>query len=277
MKEIVRNLYENLLRLTGARSESGQDQFDELFPPVEVLSQEQIADLRSVMGVRIDNPALFEQALTHRSYLQVLDSPGHRSNERLEFLGDAILGMITAEYLFYNHKQVLEGELTKMRSWLVNKNSLAVCARALRIEQFLFLSYSAQQSLQRGNDGMLSDAMESLIAAVYLDQGFDEARRFVVEKLLPIMVSESLVHDTNYKSILLELVQAQGAQSPRYLVVKEEGPDHEKSFTVDALINNEVLGTGTGKSKKEAEQQAARHALDLLQQRLQHPSTHGTT
>ncbi|MGA0045831.1 MAG: putative dsRNA-binding protein, partial [Candidatus Kapaibacteriota bacterium] len=100
----------------------------------------------------------------------------------------------------------------------------------------------------------------------------EEARTFIVEKLLPIMVSESLVHDTNYKSILLELVQAQGAQAPRYNVVKEEGPDHEKSFTVDVLVSNEVLGTGSGKSKKEAEQQAARHALE----QMEHSSPHGT-
>lgn len=266
MKEIVRNLYENLLRLTGAKADSASAEFDELFPPVEVLSTEQIRELRLALGVEIDNPALYEQALTHRSYLQVLDSPGHRSNERLEFLGDSILGMITAEYLFYNHKQVLEGELTKMRSWLVNKNSLAVCARALELERFLFLSYSAQQSLQRGNEGMLADAMEAVIAAVYLDQGFDEARRFIVDKLLPIMVAESLVHDTNYKSLLLEAVQAKGYQAPRYVVAKETGPDHEKEFTVDVLVNGVVSGSGVGKSKKEAEQQAAKAALDSAQQ-----------
>ncbi len=261
MKDIVRSLYENLLRLTGGRSDSQNAEFTELFPAVEVLTDEQVNELGSILDVRIETPSLFEQALTHRSYLQVLDSPGHRSNERLEFLGDSVLGMITAEYLFYNHKQVLEGELTKMRSWLVNKNSLVVCAKALGLDRFLFLSYSAQQSLDRGNDGMLADAMEAVIAAIYLDHGFDEARRFIVEKMLPIMVNESLVTDTNYKSLLLEAVQAKGHSSPRYAVIREEGPDHEKEFTVEVVVDGTVLGTGKGKNKKEAEQCAAEVAL----------------
>lgn len=267
MKDIVRSLYENLLKLTGSRSDSGNAEFDELFPPVEVLTEQQIKDLAKILEVRIDTASLYEQALTHRSYLQVLDSPVHRSNERLEFLGDAVLGMITAEYLFYNHKQVLEGELTKMRSWLVNKNSLAVCAKALGLDRYLFLSFSAQQSLERGNDSMLADAMEAVLAAIYLDQGFDEVRRFVVEKLLPIMVSESLVHDTNYKSLLLETVQAEGFSSPRYVVTLEEGPDHAKEFTVEVQVDGRSYGTGKGRNKKEAEQKAAEAALQSWKQR----------
>ena len=129
MKDIVRQLFDNFLRLTGGKRSDADAEFRELFPPVEVLTEDRIDALSERIGVEIASPSLYEQALTHRSYLQVLDSPDHRSNERLEFLGDAILGMITAEYLFYNNKQVLEGELTKMRSWLVNKNSLAVCAK----------------------------------------------------------------------------------------------------------------------------------------------------
>ena len=219
MKDIVRNLYENLLRLTGGRAESTNAEFDELFPPVEVLSEQQVEALSEILDVKIDSAPLYEQALTHRSYLQVLDS------------------------------------------WLVNKNSLVVCAKALGLDSFLFLSYSAQQSLDRGNDGMLADAMEAIIAAIYLDKGFEEARRFIVEKMLPIMVSESLITDTNYKSLLLELVQAKGHSSPRYVVVKEEGPDHEKEFTVDVLVDGQVFGSGKGKNKKEAEQCSAQEAL----------------
>jgi ribonuclease III len=197
VKDIVRQLYGNLFRLRGGRTSGTSADLRELFPPVEVLTDAQVERLATTLGVSIETPALYEQALTHRSYLQVLDSPDHRSNERLEFLGDAILGMITAEYLFYDNKQTLEGQLTKMRSWLVNKNSLAICARALNLESFLFLSYSAQQSLDKGNDGMLADALEAVIAAVYLDQGFDASRRFIIDKLLPIMVQEVLLrHDT---------------------------------------------------------------------------------
>lgn len=267
MKDIVRQLYANLLKITGTRQASPNAEFRELFPPMQILTDVTVKQLEKTLGVVIETPSLYEQALTHRSYLQVVNSPGHRSNERLEFLGDSILGMITAEYLFYNNKQVLEGELTKMRSWLVNKKSLAVCARALRLEDFLFLSYSAKQSVERGNDGMLADALEAVIAAVYLDQGFDAARKFIVEKLLPIMVEESLVHDTNYKSLLLEAVQAKGYPAPRYVVTREEGPDHEKEFTVDVLIADRSYGSGTGRNKKDAEQNAAEEALRIFTRR----------
>ena len=260
MKDIVRQLYANLRKFTSGRAASNA-MFRELFPPMNLLPPERIAELEKAIAVDIHNAAPYEQALTHRSYLQVVNSPGHRSNERLEFLGDAILGMVTAEYLFYNNKEVLEGELTKMRSWLVNKKSLAVCARHLTLDQFLFLSYSATQSLERGNDGMLADALESIIAAVYLDRGFDEVRAFIVDKLLPIMVKESLVHDTNYKSLLLESVQAKGHAAPRYVVVHEEGPDHEKQFTVEVVVDDRSLGSGSGRNKKEAEQNAAEVGL----------------
>ncbi len=269
MKDIVRQLYANLLKFAATRGSANNAMFRELFPPVGVLTDDRVAELERQLGVDIHLPSLYEQALTHRSYLQVVNSPDHRSNERLEFLGDAILGMVTAEYLFYNNREVLEGELTKMRSWIVNKKSLAICARALQLDTFLFLSYSASQSLQRGNDSMLADALEAVIAAIYLDRGFDEVRRFIVEKLLPIMVQESLVHDTNYKSLLLEAVQAKGQQAPKYVVVREEGPDHEKHFTVDVIVDATVIGTGSGKNKKDAEQAAAEAGLESLARRTQ--------
>ena len=269
MKDIVRQLYANLLKFAATRGSANNAMFRELFPPVGVLTDERVAELEQLLGVDIHMPSLYEQALTHRSYLQVVNSPDHRSNERLEFLGDAILGMVTAEYLFYNNREVLEGELTKMRSWIVNKKSLAICARAIKLDDYLFLSYSASQSLQRGNDSMLADALEAIIAAIYLDRGFDDVRRFIVEKLLPIMVQESLVHDTNYKSLLLETVQAKGQLAPRYVVTREEGPDHEKHFTVDVIVDDAVIGSGSGRNKKDAEQAAAEAGLEFLSKRSQ--------
>ncbi len=269
MKDIVRQLYANLLKFAATRGSANNAMFRELFPPVGVLTDERVAELEQLLGVDIHMPSLYEQALTHRSYLQVVNSPDHRSNERLEFLGDAILGMVTAEYLFYNNREVLEGELTKMRSWIVNKKSLAICARAIKLDDYLFLSYSASQSLQRGNDSMLADALEAIIAAIYLDRGFDDVRRFIVEKLLPIMVQESLVHDTNYKSLLLETVQAKGQLAPRYVVTREEGPDHEKHFTVDVIVDDAVIGSGSGRNKKDAEQAAAEAGLEFLAKRSQ--------
>jgi ribonuclease-3 len=269
VKDIVRQLYANLLKFAATRGSANNAMFRELFPPVGVLTDERVAELEQLLGVDIHMPSLYEQALTHRSYLQVVNSPDHRSNERLEFLGDAILGMVTAEYLFYNNREVLEGELTKMRSWIVNKKSLAICARAIKLDDYLFLSYSASQSLQRGNDSMLADALEAIIAAIYLDRGFDDVRRFIVEKLLPIMVQESLVHDTNYKSLLLETVQAKGQLAPRYVVTREEGPDHEKHFTVDVIVDDAVIGSGSGRNKKDAEQAAAEAGLEFLAKRTQ--------
>jgi ribonuclease-3 len=263
VKDIFGQLYANLLKLTGAKGSVSNAVFRELFPSSEALTPERVSLLEELIGVDIHNPAPYEQALTHRSYLQVVNTPDHRSNERLEFLGDSILGMVTAEYLFYNHKQVLEGELTKMRSWIVNKKSLAICAKAIRLDELLFLSFSARQSLERGNDSMLADALEAIIAAVYLDRGFEEVRRFIVDKLLPIMVKESLVHDTNYKSLLLETSQAKGYGTPRYVVVREEGPDHEKFFTVEVFVADKKVGTGSGKNKKDAEQNAAQEALKV--------------
>jgi ribonuclease-3 len=266
VKDIVRNIYSNILKLAGARGGKAAA-FKELFPPTGLLDDERCKALEAALGVSITLRPLYEQALMHRSYLQVANTPDYRSNERLEFLGDAILGMITAEYLFYNNRQVLEGELTKMRSWLVNKKSLAICAKALQLEEFLFLSYSAKQSLQRGNDSMLADALEAIIAAIYLDSGFDHARGFIVDKLLPIMVQESLVHDTNYKSLLLEAVQARGQAAPRYVVVDEYGPDHEKQFVVEVYVGDRCIGRGTGRNKKDAEQKAAEGGLQRFQRR----------
>lgn len=267
MKDIVRQLYANLLKFASNRGSANNALFREIFPAMGLLDDEKIATLEEKLGIDIHLTSLYEQALTHRSYLQVANSPDHHSNERLEFLGDAILGLITAEYLFYNNREVLEGELTKMRSWIVNKKSLAVCAKALDLDSFLFVSFSARQSLERGNDSMLADALESIIAAIYLDRGFEEVRRFVVEKLLPIMVQESLVHDTNYKSILLENIQGKGKPAPRYVVVREEGPDHEKHFTIEVVVEDRVIGTGTGKNKKDAEQAAAQAGLAFLERK----------
>lgn len=264
VKDIVRTLYVNFLKLTSARGSVDPAITKELFPTAEILTPARVKDLSAALDLEIKNPAFYEQALTHRSYLQVLNSPDYRSNERLEFLGDAILGMVTAEYLFYNNRQVLEGELTKMRSWLVNKKSLAICARTLHLESFLLLSYSANQSLQRGNDSMLADALEAIIAAIYLDLGFDEVRKFIVNSMLPIMVNESLVQDTNFKSLLLEDVQSRGHAAPKYVVIREEGPDHEKEFTVEVYVDSTCIGVGSGRNKKDAEQKAAKAGIDLL-------------
>ncbi|RMF35286.1 MAG: ribonuclease III [Chlorobiota bacterium] len=267
--EIVRSLYNGLVRFTVQRMETLRRKARR---PIEHVVGERRHALEVVLGVDIRSPALYEEALTHRSYLQVKNDPTVQSNERLEFLGDAILGMVIAEYLFHHHEDVAEGELTKMRSWLVNKRSLALCARKLDLDKFLLMSYSAANALAKGNDSVLADAVEALIAAVYLDHGFEKARSFIEERLLPLMLEERVMHDTNFKSLLLEFVQARGYSAPRYRVVEESGPDHEKRFTVAVYVGSASVGIGSGRSKKEAEQNAARQALDYLQSR-QTPTT----
>ncbi|MFN8367559.1 MAG: ribonuclease III [Candidatus Kapaibacterium sp.] len=260
---IVKNLYSGITKIAFNKRPMRVKEREQMFTVVEFLRDERLRDFEKNIGCKIKKAEYFEQALTHRSYLQVKQHALQYSNERLEFLGDSILGMIVAEYLFDQHKQVQEGELTKMRSWLVNKKSLAICARKINLDKFLLLSYSASQSLSKGNDSMLADALEALIAAIYLDAGLEDARHFIEDRLLPMMVNESLMQDTNFKSLLLEYVQAQGKSAPRYAVVEEVGPDHDKEFTVAVYVSEEVAGIGIGKNKKEAEQNAAKNALEL--------------
>lgn len=261
LSQVVRNLYSGLVRFALRRVETLRRKAKR---PVEHIVGDRRAALEEVLGVPIRQPSLYEEALTHRSYLQVKNDPAIQSNERLEFLGDAILGMVVAEYLFHHHEDVAEGELTKMRSWLVNKRALALCARKLQLQQFMLMSYSAANALARGSDSILADALEALIAAVYLDHGFEQARTFIEERLLPLILQERVMQDTNFKSLLLEHVQARGYPAPTYRVIEESGPDHEKQFTVAVYVGSTSVGIGTGRSKKEAEQNAARQALEYF-------------
>lgn len=264
MLAILQHLHDKILKLA-SRGGHQKTPDEALFPVLGVLSTEQKQQLEEALGVSMNDATYFEQALTHRSYLQVLNNPNAFSNERMEFLGDAILSMIIAEYLFYLRSDVSEGELTKMRSWLVNKKSLAYSARRLSLHNFLKVSISARQSLEQGNDSMLADALEALIAAVYLDSGWDAAKQFIVRSVLsPVMNEESLMKDTNYKSILLEHSQALGTGIPKYIVVEESGPDHNRQFTIEVSIGDTVVGQGSGRNKKEAEQNAASAAVKQL-------------
>jgi ribonuclease-3 len=260
VKDIIQQIYDNLFRFTNLRKTPKKP----VFPKTGLLDKKKKTELEQCLGIKINKAGFFEQALTHRSYLQVNTEIELISNERLEFLGDAILGMIVAEYLFYHYIHDQEGELTKMRSWLVNRKSLSHCAKELHLERFLFLSFSAGQSLQKGNETIMADAMEAIIAAIYLDSGIDETRKFVLETMIPILTNEKMMKDTNFKSILLELVQSEGKESPKYTLIEAIGPDHDKNFIVAVMVEGHELGRGSGKSKKQAEQQAAQSALEIL-------------
>jgi ribonuclease-3 len=223
--------------------------------------------LEQTLGFRLGELAYYEQALLHRSAVSRLGKSRVVSNERLEFLGDALLGFLTAEYLFERYPDLPEGELTKMRTWLVNRRTLAICARRLMLDRFLTMSPSARRALQQGSEAFLADALEALIAAVYLDHGLAAARHLVRERLLPIAEEERLLQDTNYKSLLLEYLQARGKGIPRYRVLEERGPDHAKEFVVGVYLGEQCLGIGSGRSKKDAEQAAARNALEVVTQK----------
>jgi ribonuclease-3 len=234
----------------------------------EIASQTQARDklrqLRKVLGYRIRNRELFVQALLHRSFPQKSDRH-HTSNERMEFLGDSVLNLIVAEYLYDRHPRAREGELTKMRSRLVNRKALAAYAKAIDLSSLILMSSSAAQSVGKGYETIMGDTFEALVAALYRDGGFTAAKRFVERQIQAAVREGSVVTiDENYKSRLLEFTQSRGLGVPRYVIAKEEGPDHDRTFTVDVLLRSVRKGSGTGKNKKEAEQAAARQALANL-------------
>lgn len=232
------------------------------FPEVGFLSGDLLNLFEQLLGFNIVQKGVFEEALTHRSYIGIIDTVGSNSNERLEFLGDAILDLIIAEFLFFNKHYISEGTLTKLRSRLVNKHSLAICGKKLNIEKFLRISHSAAKTLKSGNETILADSMEAIIAAIYIDKGLNVARDFILKKMLPMMLADSLLDDNNYKSQLMELVQSQGKKTPEYSVLSEEGQPHDKFFTIGVFVEGNLMGTGQGKNKKDAEQYAAKNALD---------------
>jgi len=225
-----------------------------------------IKQLEREIGYRVTHPSLFAEALVHRSYLQFINDSRAKSNERLEFLGDSILNFIVGEHLYHTFPNAEEGALTRIRSRLVNRKALAQYAREVHLNDFLLMSSSAAQSLEKGSESILVDAYEALIAAIYLDGGFNAAKQFITRKILSSVDQEFFESsDENYKSMLLEYSQANSLGIPRYNIIKEEGPDHDRTFTVEVILENERCGIGVGKNKKDAEQQAACKALERLQ------------
>ncbi len=229
------------------------------------LSAQDFTELEQRLGYIIKFRLYFLQALTHRSYLQFVQEPDMQSNERLEFLGDAVLDLVIGEYLYREFQNLAEGELTKLRSRLVSGAALAKHAADIGLDHFLLLSTSAKHSLDRGSQTLLADAYEAIIAAIYLDGGMDAARDYIYRQIIThARRDELMLSDTNYKSMLLEYAQSQKLGVPRYTTVGEEGPNHARTFSVEVHVGGMVQGGGQGHSKKEAEQQAALRALESL-------------
>ncbi|HUN66110.1 MAG TPA: ribonuclease III [Bacteroidota bacterium] len=221
--------------------------------------------LEATLGYNICHPQLFSEALSHRSYLQLPGNEHILSNERMEFLGDSVLNLTVAEYLYRHHLLAPEGELTKVRARLVNRKALVLYARELKLGDFLLMSPSASQVGGKGMETILADAFEAVIGAIYLDGGFPYAQEFV-RTIIHNALEKGLISmdDDNFKSRLLEYAQAEGFGPPRYLTVNEEGPDHDRTFTVEVWIGNSRRGVGKGKNKKDAEQAAAEQGLQQL-------------
>ncbi|MBE6917948.1 MAG: ribonuclease III [Ruminococcaceae bacterium] len=220
-------------------------------------------DLENAIGYQFRNITLLQNALAHSSYANERWHDPLKSNERLEFLGDSILGMLVAEHLYRTFPDRPEGELTRMRADMVCERSLANVANSIGLGGHLLLGKGEELGGGRSRDSILADAVESVIAACYLDGGMDAAVKFI-RKFILVNVPVSKLQNADYKTALQELVQQKKNQTLSYVLVGESGPDHDKQFCVELRLNGELVGTGTGKSKKRAEQAAAQAAIELL-------------
>ena len=222
-----------------------------------------IKDLEAAIGYQFHNISLLQNALTHSSYANERWHNSLLSNERLEFLGDSILGMLVAEYLYRNFPDRPEGELTRMRADMVCETTLAAVANTIHLGDHLLLGHGEEQGGGRSRDSILADAVESVIAASFLDGGMEAALRFI-QRFILVQVPVTKLHNADYKTQLQELVQQKRNQVLAYSLVAASGPDHDKHFAVEVALNGTVVGKGQGSSKKRAEQNAARNAIDTL-------------
>lgn len=223
--------------------------------------------MEHLLSRTVDDLGLYAQALTHRSLLRGDPESYLYSNERLEFLGDALIDFVVAEVLYRRFDDRNEGYLTRLRAKIVSGKALARYARRLDLGPHLFLSENAERTQGRENPSILADAFEALVGALYMDQGMMAARRFVEDEVLAAIDFEQVAtQEENYKSLLLEQMQAEGRAQPTYRVIAEDGPGHDKTFTVEALVDDTPYGRGTAGSKKTAEQYAAREALEHFRQ-----------
>ena len=252
------------------------------------MSRTDLTALEAALGQSFRRPELLERALTHSSHAHEESKSGGESsgsekqdNEQFEFLGDAVLGLVTSELLFDRFPNFHEGQLSKLKAHLVSAGHLVKAATRLDLGRYLRLGRGEERSGGRSKSALLSDALEAVIGAMYLDSGFDNTRQFIIRQVLEpelehvIAVSDGEFSLTDYKSALQELLQATGRAQPVYVTVKEEGPDHRKTFTVEARIfpqgqnRPEYVSRAEGATKKKAEQLAAKQALDYMRLQVQ--------
>ncbi len=219
--------------------------------------------LEENLGYKFNNITLLQNALTHSSYANEAHT-AYGSNERLEFLGDAVLSVIVADYIYKNFGKLPEGELTKLRASLVCEKSLYTFSKQLGVGEYLKLGRGEAANGGAERPSLLADAFEAILAAVYLDSGIEEARKLVMRFVLEELKNTDNEVFKDYKTCLQEVIQRNPEERLSYVLIAESGPDHDKRFTVEVHLNSNVLGTGVGKSKKLAEQAAAKEALELM-------------
>jgi ribonuclease-3 len=227
--------------------------------------EDKLKEFQNILGINFSNLIVLDAALTHSSYANQYGLKYNQHNERLEFLGDSVLSIIVSEYLYKKYKSKAEGKLTKIRAGVVCEASLSEIARRLKLNEYLRIGKGEEMSGGREKDSLLADACEAVIAAIYLDRGYESAQRFVLGNLHDNIERVGAdLNKSDYKTRLQEHVQKDPASEIRYDVIGESGPDHDKVFKVEVFINEKSFGTGKGKSKKEAQQSAAREALICL-------------
>lgn len=220
--------------------------------------------LEKQLNITMNNQILFKQAFTHSSYVNEHRAEKFSDNERLEFLGDAVLELGVSQYLYKKHPHMPEGEMTKLRASIVCEASLVNFARDLKFGDHILLGKGEEQTGGRNRPALLADVFESFLGALYLDHGFERVLKFLNEHVFPKITTGAFSHAMDYKSQLQELVQQYKNQTIEYVLVEEKGPSHAKEFEVQVNINGHVYQSGIGRTKKEAEQRAAKHALDTF-------------
>lgn len=221
-------------------------------------------ELEKKLGYSFKDKTLLETALSHSSYANENRAEGLESNERLEFLGDSVLGQIVAAYLYRNYPKMPEGQMTRLRAELVCETSLYEVSKKLELGRYIKLGRGEEHTGGRGRESILADAVEAIIAAIYLDGGLEAAKRFIDRYILTGFEAEEIHSVTDYKTALQERVQRSAGQILSYELVSESGPDHRKTFTMRVDLNGCPIGEGSGKTKKEAEQNAARSGLGAI-------------
>mgnify|MGYP004506699799 FL=1 len=222
----------------------------------------ELSKLEENLKYTFKNKKLLKKALTHTSYAY---ENGIESNEKLEFLGDSILEFISSIYIYQNYPNLKEGEMTKVRATVVCEDSLFKIATKLNFNQFLYLGKSELKGKEQIRKAILADSVEAVIAAMYLDSNLDESKRFIIDNLAEeIEKATKNVGQKDYKTVLQEKLQEHGATSIKYIIIDEKGPDHDKTFVATVEWNDKLLATGEGRSKKMAEMEAARKALEIL-------------